>query len=47
VKIWYGRNIKKELEFFTSLGLHPETGKTLDPITDYMIKKYACPKKMP
>ncbi|WP_417558763.1 hypothetical protein [Mesoflavibacter zeaxanthinifaciens] len=45
VKIWYGKNIKKELEFFTSLGLHPETGKTLDPITDYMIEKYVCPKK--
>lgn len=44
VKIWYGKNVKKELEFFTSLGLHPETGKTLDPITDYMIKKYVCPE---
>lgn len=42
VKIWYGKNKNKELEFFTSLGLHPETGKTLDPITDYMIKKYVC-----
>jgi len=44
VKIWYGKNNKKELEFFTSLGLHPETGKTLNPITNYMINKYACPK---
>jgi len=45
VKIWYGKNIDKELEFFTSLGMHPETGKTLDPITNYMINKYICPKK--
>jgi len=47
VKIWYGKNIDKELEFFTSLGLHPETGKTLDPITNYMINKYICPDKKP
>ncbi|NDI98173.1 hypothetical protein GWA97_03705 [Flavobacterium sp. LaA7.5] len=44
VKIWYGKNAKKELEFFTSYGLHPETGKTLKPITSYMINKYVCPK---
>ncbi len=42
VKIWYGKNNEKELEYFTALGLHPETGKTLDPITVYMIKKYIC-----
>lgn len=42
VKIWYGKNINKELEFFTLYGLHPETGKTLSPISDYMIKKYIC-----
>lgn len=42
VKVWYGKNIKKELEFFTDLGLHPETGKTLKPITQYMIDKYIC-----
>lgn len=42
VKIWYGKNAKKELEFFTSLGLHPETGKSLKPITEYMIDKYVC-----
>jgi hypothetical protein len=45
VKIWYGKNKKKELEFFAALGLHPETGKTLDPITLYMIKKYICKKE--
>jgi len=45
VKIWYGKNSQRELEFFTSLGLHPETGKSLKPITDYMIDKYACPER--
>jgi len=43
VQVWYGKNIEKELQFFTTLGLHPETGKTLKPMTDYMIDKYVCP----
>lgn len=42
VNVWYGKNRKGELEIFTSLGLHPETGKTLKPITKYMIRKYFC-----
>ncbi|WP_431135335.1 hypothetical protein [Psychroserpens mesophilus] len=42
VNIWYGKNRGKELEYFTALGLHPETGKTLKPITQYMIDKYIC-----
>lgn len=42
VKIWYGKNRNGKLDLFTSLGLHPETGKTLKPITRYMIKKYIC-----
>lgn len=41
-QIWYGKNSKKELEIFTSFGLHPETGQTLKPISKYMIKKYFC-----
>ena len=40
--IWYGKNHKRELEYFTDLGRHPETGKSLKPITSYMIKKYIC-----
>ena len=44
VTVWYGKNSKKELEYFTALGLHPETGKTLDPITVYMIKTHICPE---
>lgn len=42
VKVWYGKNKAKKIECFTALGLHPETGKTLKPITSYMIKKYLC-----
>lgn len=42
VRVWYGKNKNKELEYFTSLGLHPETGKSLKPITNYMIEKYIC-----
>ena len=40
--LWYGKNQKGELEYFTDLGRHPETGKTLRPITRYMIEKYIC-----
>lgn len=42
VNVWYGKNAKKEIEFFTDLGRHPDTGKTLKPITQYMIDKYIC-----
>ncbi len=42
VMLWYGKNQKGDLEYFTYLGKHPETGKTLKPITRYMIKKYIC-----
>ena len=42
-KVWYGKNKDGELEYFTDLGLHPETSKTLKPITDYMIKTHICP----
>jgi hypothetical protein len=41
-KLWYGKTKNKDLEFFSSLGRHPETGKTLKPITTYIIKKYIC-----
>lgn len=43
-KVWYGKNQKKELEYFTSQGLHPETGKPLKHLTKYMYEKYICPK---
>jgi len=39
-RVWYGKNIQGELEYFIALGRHPETRKTLKPITQYMIDKY-------
>ncbi len=42
VRVWYGKNKEGTLEYFTSYGLHPQTGKTLRPITRYMIGKYIC-----
>ncbi|WP_111682827.1 hypothetical protein [Winogradskyella tangerina] len=41
-RVWYGKNSNKEYEYFTSLGLHPETSKTLKPITDFIIKNHIC-----
>ena len=40
--IWYGKNNSGDLEYFTFYGKHPETGKTLKPITKYMIRKHIC-----
>ena len=42
VRIWYGKNKEGNLQYFTNSGLNPETGKTLKPITPYMIEKYIC-----
>jgi hypothetical protein len=42
VKVWYGKNKKGEIEYFSDLGLHPTTGKTLKPITKYMIVTHIC-----
>ncbi|MBA5792769.1 hypothetical protein H1R17_01865 [Flavobacterium sp. xlx-214] len=39
-KIWYVKNANGTLDFFNAPGLHPETGKTLKPITEYIIEKY-------
>jgi len=47
VRFWYGRNKSKELEYFTYPGLHPQTGKTLRPITTYMIDKWICNSHTP
>lgn len=41
--VWYGKNTAGELEYFTSHGLHPETGKTLKELSKYMFDKYGCP----
>lgn len=37
--LWYYKTGNK-LELFSAPGLHPENGKTLRPITRYMIEKY-------
>ena len=43
--VWYGKSSnKKEYEYFNQPGLHPETGKTLKPISRYIIKKYILSK---
>ncbi|GAA4237559.1 hypothetical protein GCM10022291_24620 [Postechiella marina] len=41
--LWYGKNEYGNLEYFTSTGKHPITGKTLKEITNYMVKKHICP----
>lgn len=38
-RVWYDKS-NNHLEFFTAPGLHPENGKTLKPITKYIIEKY-------
>ncbi|WP_422090962.1 hypothetical protein [Tenacibaculum ovolyticum] len=37
--IWYGKNKKKEGEYFTDKGIHPETLKNLKPITREILDK--------
>lgn len=39
VQVWYDKSNNK-LEFFTAPGIHPENGKTLKPVSQYIIKKY-------
>lgn len=39
VKIWYEKKDNK-LYYFTALGINPETGNSVKPITTYMIDKY-------
>ncbi|QRM90577.1 hypothetical protein FG167_15495 [Lacinutrix sp. WUR7] len=38
--LWYGKNSKGDLEYFTSFGKHPITDGTLKKITPYMIKNH-------
>lgn len=42
VNLWYGKNNAGELEYFSTLAVHPETGKTLKEITLYMIREHIC-----
>ncbi|WP_405199364.1 hypothetical protein [Christiangramia sp. LLG6405-1] len=39
VQVWYDK-FNNELYYFTAPGINPENGKTLRPITNYMINKY-------
>jgi len=39
-KVWYDKSNKK-VEFFTHHGIHPENGKTLRNVTEYIVEKYA------
>ncbi|MCM4161599.1 hypothetical protein FHG64_06220 [Antarcticibacterium flavum] len=39
VQVWYDKS-NNQLDFFTAPGIHPENGKTLKPITKYMVEKY-------
>nr|WP_314897359.1 hypothetical protein [uncultured Flavobacterium sp.] len=38
--VWYGKSFDGNHEYFNQPGLHPETEKTLKPISEYIIKKY-------
>ena len=38
-RVWYAK-IDDKIELFNQPGLHPTTGKTLKPITKYIINKY-------
>ncbi len=40
--VWYQKRETGKIDYFTHHGLHPETGKTLKPITQYIIDKYIC-----
>ncbi|MDP2688460.1 MAG: hypothetical protein Q8O62_14675 [Aequorivita sp.] len=41
-RIWYVKNKNGSIEYFSSYGLHPKTGKALKPLSQYMINKYLC-----
>ncbi|WP_157489897.1 hypothetical protein [Flavobacterium sp. CF136] len=43
--VWYGKSADGNYDCFTAPGLHPETGITLKPITQYMISKHILKKK--
>lgn len=42
--VWYGKSPDGEYEYFTAPGQHPLTDKSLDEITEYMIKKHLSGK---
>lgn len=40
VCLWYGKSATGEVEFFTTLHYHPETGKSLKEVTSTIMNKY-------
>lgn len=42
VVTWYYKHGYKDLEVFTSPGVHPTNGKSLRDMTDYMIQTHIC-----
>lgn len=42
-QVWYCKK-EKQIEYFNGPGFHPENGKALKPITNYMIEKYVFNK---
>ncbi len=45
-KVWYDKSDKK-VDFFTNHGIHPINGKTLKPVTKYILEKYVSQKNYP
>jgi hypothetical protein len=43
--IWYGKSAAGKMEYFNHRGIHPETLKELNPITEYIIIKYLIKNK--
>ncbi|MCD0476701.1 hypothetical protein LPB87_20100 [Flavobacterium sp. EDS] len=43
--VWYGKCFDGNYEYFTAPGLHPETEKTLKPITQYIIDRHILKKR--
>lgn len=43
--VWYGKCFDGNYEYFTAPGLHPETERTLKPITQYIIDRHILKKK--
>lgn len=43
-KVWCIKNPNGTLEFYNNPGLQPETGKTLKPISKYIIQEYVINK---
>jgi hypothetical protein len=39
-QVWYCKINNDSIEFFSNHGFHPENGKPLRPVTNYILKKY-------